>query len=288
LNTLAFPKELNERNDSIKAFYNYPLKLVLPPKFNHLSFHFSALDWAASHKLQYQYILEGYDEDWSPLKPDGVAVYRNVPYGEYEFKFRAIGESKIWSDTISYSVNVLTPWTDTIFAKLLLAISIILMLLALYRWRTNRLKYNQKILKKTVGERTLELRTKTDELKKTNIELKSKNSEISNQSNELNLVNEALNVVNANLEKMVEARTNELMVKNKTLSDYAFINAHDLRVPVANIKGIIQLFEFNLTMQEKEELLEKLKGQSNDLDDVLIDIQRRLEKDDVLKNTNPF
>ena len=150
------------------------------------------------------------------------------------------------------------------------------------------MKYNQKILKKTVGERTLELRTKTDELKKTNIELKSKNSEISNQSNELNLVNEALNVVNANLEKMVEARTNELMVKNKTLSDYAFINAHDLRVPVANIKGIIQLFEFNLTMQEKEELLEKLKGQSNDLDDVLIDIQRRLEKDDVLKNTNPF
>lgn len=134
-----------------------------------------------------------------------------------------------------------------------------------------------------VDERTKELTALTEEMKLANEELMEKNKQISSQSEKLNLANEALNTVNSNLEKIVRERTRELTNKNKILSDYAFLNAHNLRVPVANIKGIIQLFDFKLTMEEKEELIERLKGQSDDLDQALIDITNRLEKDETSK-----
>lgn len=69
---------------------------------------------------------------------------------------------------------------------------------------------------------------------------------------------------------MIE-RTNELVIKNKKPSDYTFLNAHNLRAPVANIKGVIQLFDINLRLkedtlidhQEKEEILNQSTNSSS-------------------------
>ena len=38
--------------DSIQAFENYPINLVLPYDQNHLTFHFVATDWEAPHKVK--------------------------------------------------------------------------------------------------------------------------------------------------------------------------------------------------------------------------------------------
>ena len=64
----------------------------------------------------------------------------------------------------------------------------------------------------------------------------------------LNASNEAIKVqaeeikhINENLEHLVSQRTEELEKKNKVLEEYAFINAHKLRAPVASILGLIPI-----------------------------------------------
>lgn len=103
----------------VEDFYNLPKDLQLPYNLNDLTFHFSAIDWTAPHKIEYQYMLEGFDNSWSKLTKETKAQYRNIPYGTFSFKVRAIGAAKTWTDTIDYKFTVHPPWWFTWWAILL-------------------------------------------------------------------------------------------------------------------------------------------------------------------------
>ena len=51
---LAFGEALSQSFDSIVAYYNYPASLNLPHYLNTLTFHFTAIDWKAPHKIKYK------------------------------------------------------------------------------------------------------------------------------------------------------------------------------------------------------------------------------------------
>ena len=53
--------------DSITRFYPLPENLVLPYENNHVSFEFVAIETSRPSLVNYQYMLEGYDKDWSPV-----------------------------------------------------------------------------------------------------------------------------------------------------------------------------------------------------------------------------
>ncbi len=155
--------------DDVKSFTNIPEGLVLPYNFNHLIFHFSAIDWSAPHKLKYQYMLEGADQGWSPILEDNYAIFSNLSYGDYTFKVRAIGEAELWSETISYSFSISPPWWFTWWAYVIYIMLTLFILISIFRWRTKKLIENQKNLELTVSERTLEV-TQQKEI----VELKNK------------------------------------------------------------------------------------------------------------------
>ena len=94
----------------VAPFYNYPVALILPHYLNHLTFNFSAIDWTAPQSIRYQYMLEGMDEQWSPLSKENRADYRNIPAGKYTFKVKAIGTVNIWSEIFEYPFTVSPPW----------------------------------------------------------------------------------------------------------------------------------------------------------------------------------
>ena len=109
----------------VPKFYNYPLKLELPYMSNHLTFHFSAIDWSSLKRIIYSYKMEGLDKQWSRLTTDASAEYRNMPYGRYTFKVRAIGAAQKWSEPFEYSFKILPPlwfkwWAYMIYAFILL------------------------------------------------------------------------------------------------------------------------------------------------------------------------
>jgi len=148
---------LSEAYDSVAAFFNYPVDLALPYDLNHLTFNFSATDWAAPHKIEYSYWLEGVDKDWTLPVSEPRADYRGLRHGLHTLKVRAIGESQIWSDTLEYSFRILPPWWLSTWAYIVYAIMGIMAVWGLTQWRTSTLRKRQKELEKTVKERTSEV-----------------------------------------------------------------------------------------------------------------------------------
>lgn len=114
--TLAFGAKINESVDSVAAFHNYPSTLSLPYDLNHLTFHFSAIDWNAPHKILYSYKMEGLDDDWSKFQTKTEADYRNLSYGTFTFKVKATGEAQVWSEPIAYTFTINPPWWHTWWA----------------------------------------------------------------------------------------------------------------------------------------------------------------------------
>ncbi len=153
--------------DSITSYYPLPQNLVLPYKDNHITFNFNAIETDRPNLVNYQYILEGYDKDWSPITKASSANFGNIFEGTYIFKLKAQSPFGIWSEPITYTFKVLPPWYRTWWAYLLYALSILTLLYLIFRWRTAALRQRQKELEQTVTERTSELvseKKKSDDL----------------------------------------------------------------------------------------------------------------------------
>ena len=119
-------------------FYNYPQNLVLEYDNNYLTFHFSAIDWHAPHKIKYSYIIDELDLNWSKPSEESRADYRNIPTGKHLFKVRAIGESGEWGKIFEYQFTVCPPWWYSWWAYLLYFIFAILVLHYIYHFLLSR------------------------------------------------------------------------------------------------------------------------------------------------------
>jgi tetratricopeptide (TPR) repeat protein len=77
---------------------------------------------------------------------------------------------------------------------------------------------------------------------KTNAQLTALNGEVSRQKDNLDRVNH-------HLEEIIDERTKDLQIKNKKLSEYSSYLSHQIRGPIATLKGLMNL--------EKEGLVDK-------------------------------
>ena len=73
-------------------YEEYPVEsksIELPNHNSVFTFRFAALNYQLQHRVHYQYMLEGYDEDWQNARKDRIATYSGVPSGTYKFKVKA-------------------------------------------------------------------------------------------------------------------------------------------------------------------------------------------------------
>ena len=106
---------------------------------------------------------------------------------------------------------------------------------------------------------------------KARIALAKSKEEIQHQSEEIRSINE-------NLESLVLKRTIELERKNKALEEYAFINAHKLRSPVASLLGLINLMSKTDLKGEAEPIVQHMVKSGDTLDAVVRSITQAIEK----------
>ena len=73
--------------------YNYYVpnsrSVKLPNRDCEFAFRFAALNFQLQHRVHYQYMLEGYDDEWRNADSDRMAVYSDIPAGTYSFKVKA-------------------------------------------------------------------------------------------------------------------------------------------------------------------------------------------------------
>lgn len=113
-----------------------------------------------------------------------------------------------------------------------------------------------------------------------NEEIQSQNAEIQTQNEEIHAQAEEIKGINENLESIVLERTRELEMKNRALEEYAFINAHQLRSPVASILGLINLAKKVELNDEARIIMTHMEDSTVKLDQVVTTITKAIERGD--------
>lgn len=148
------------RFDSISPFYPIPQNLVLPFKDNNITFDFFAIETARPFMVNYQYILEGYDHEWSKITKKTSATFGNIQEGDYTFKLKAQSPDGIWSDHIFYTFKVTPPWYRAWWMYVTYLSAGLLFIGLFIRWRERNLQMEKVILENKVELRTKELEEK--------------------------------------------------------------------------------------------------------------------------------
>jgi signal transduction histidine kinase len=115
-------------------------------------------------------------------------------------------------------------------------------------------------------------------LKLSNQEILEQNEEIQAQNEEIQAQAKNIQKINNNLEHIVHLRTIDLEKKNKALEEYAFINAHKLRSPVASILGLVNLISKTNLDDEGQIIVNHLERSTVQLDTIVGSITKTIER----------
>jgi len=78
---------------------------VIPYNNNSLRFKFSAVFFSNSEDLNYQYLIEGFEDEWSPWGNKSEKEYINLPEGDYTFHVKARNIYGVVSNVSSFTFS---------------------------------------------------------------------------------------------------------------------------------------------------------------------------------------
>ena len=166
------------RFDSIMPFNPLPANLVLPYRHNNMTVYFAAIETARPYLTRYQYLLEGYSKEWSPVTDQTSATFGNIHEGSYVFKVKAQSPDGIWTKPASYKFKVLPPWYRTWWAYISYFLVLATAIWVFIKWRIRILKKEKNLLEQKVDKRTQELKEEKEKVETTLSELKSTQAQL--------------------------------------------------------------------------------------------------------------
>ena len=129
-------------------------KLKLAHNQSSFSIEYTALDFLDPEKIQYAFILEGFEETWNYVGNQTKATYTNLPHGVYTFMVKNTNRNGQWNNQPKIlSVEILPPWWKTIWAYISYAVILIILLLIVRSIVLKVQKYrNDLLLEKKINE----------------------------------------------------------------------------------------------------------------------------------------
>ncbi len=162
-------------SSGIDSITGLPESLVLPYNKCNLVFEYVGIHFALPEKNTYQYMLKGYDDQWSEITTKtSTDPYRKIPHGNYTFMLRAANSDGIWTDEpVTFSFIIKPPFWQTplaYIAEILLGLAVLYLVV---RLRERKLQQDKKILAQKVKERTIEIEKQRDQIALQNKEITS-------------------------------------------------------------------------------------------------------------------
>ncbi|RDI13253.1 triple tyrosine motif-containing protein [Flavobacterium sp. AG291] len=179
-------------------------------KENNLTFSYTVPEYGKYVNAQFQYMLEGMQDEWSEWSGKPSANFKNLPSGHYVFRIRAKTGNSISGNIAEYEFTIFKPWYATNFA---LFIYLIFIIIAAYMINRTYKNYYQRQREKLIEEnnRLLEIKELENEqelmkIKNQQLEqdFESKNRELAVSTMNLIKKNELLSMIKDDLKKNAE------------------------------------------------------------------------------------
>ena len=104
------------------------------------------------------------------------------------------------------------------------------------------------------------------------------NAKLLDHNNEITRQKDNLNQINHHLEDMIGDRTKDLIAKNKQLSEYSYYLSHQIRGPIATLKGLMILEKEKLI--DQTECIDMMNKCVSDIDEKIIEMSAKLQNKD--------
>jgi signal transduction histidine kinase len=130
--------------------------LQLPYSHNVLELEFAAIDIDAPTLVQYQYRLEGFEEEWVKPKDRRYVRYTNLAPGDYVFKVSATSSRDEWSrQEIALAISITPPWWRTWWFKILAVVAFLSLFAFIYKREVTRLR-KEKLMQQEFSRQQIE------------------------------------------------------------------------------------------------------------------------------------
>jgi signal transduction histidine kinase/streptogramin lyase len=147
---------------------------AVPQGKGEMEFQYTALSYVAPLRIQFRYLLEGYDQGWIEAGNRRSAFYTNLKPGKYTFRVIACNADGVWNKAgDSFDIELLPHFYQTIWFYLGCTVLASVVLMGVYAWRVGHLHQRhrqlqkaQELLEARVEERTAELETQKKRLER--------------------------------------------------------------------------------------------------------------------------
>lgn len=174
---------------------------------NNITLNYTVPEYNKYINSEYQYLLEGFQNEWSEWSTKATVNFKNLPPGKYTFRVRAKYANTILQNAASYTFVVLKPWYLTNLAYFIYFLLILTMAYFINKAYRN---YYQKQKEKLIEENNLLLEIKELENEQQLMKLRNeqlsqdvdnKNRELAVSTMSLNSKNELLAFIKDDLKK---------------------------------------------------------------------------------------
>ncbi|KSA14683.1 hybrid sensor histidine kinase/response regulator transcription factor [Maribacter dokdonensis] len=133
--------------------------VTLEYKNRNFSLQFSTPSYVKEKLNSFEYMLEGFDEDWISTSSNSRTVqYTNLFPGEYTFKIKSSNSDGYWSNVNSYNIIIKPPFWLTYQALILFLAFLVLVIYLIRKEMKNRLRLKQELVTEKVNrERDIKL-----------------------------------------------------------------------------------------------------------------------------------
>lgn len=176
-----------EKDFTTSNFWGIPNDLELSYSDNQITFEFIGIEMNAPFQVKYSWMLDGYDNNYTPLARDRKVTYTQLPPGDYTFKLLACSNDDNCSiDPLTYSFSIKPPIWRTWWFITLSILSVLFGSFFFIKMREDRLKRENEKLEEIIKDRTKEVVEKNHQMKAVNAEIVQKNQIIEQKNEEFN------------------------------------------------------------------------------------------------------
>ncbi len=159
---------------------------MLPYNLNHLTFDWIGISLTNPEKVKYKWILENFDDKWSPENEKVEYTYSNIPPGTYTFKVESCNNDGVWNtEPTTFTFTVTPPFWKTWWFISICVIVTFVGVVMFIRYRTEKLEKDKRDLENTVAERTAEISQQKEEIEAQRDEVNAKNTLIEHKNKDI-------------------------------------------------------------------------------------------------------